>query len=309
MLPLGPKWLDLNGAAGAAGMAIFFSLSGFLITKNLLDGQPVISFFVRRAARILPLAYLYLFVVWALFSTPPWTLLQNLFFLENYTYSWMEDGHFWSLCVEVHFYLVIGAIVFFLRSKGILLLLPLACIAVTAIRIWNGATIDIQTHLRVDEICSGGCVAIVYHYRMLDKIKSRATFLLFAASLLAISSWNYSEWLQYIRPYVAALLLVTALTLSPSMLRSALASVAVGYVAKISYALYVIHPLTVHGWMNEGSVLERYALKRPVSFIITFLLAHLSTFYYESRWIDLSKRLLRRGIAKEVTSAKVAASE
>src|ERR1700704_5360470 len=80
LLPLSPKWLDLNEAAGAMGMAIFFSLSGFLITQNLLSGQPVATFFLRRAARILPLAYLYLMVVWVFFSPSAWTLVQNLLF-------------------------------------------------------------------------------------------------------------------------------------------------------------------------------------------------------------------------------------
>jgi len=293
LLPLGPKWLDLNEAVGAMGMAIFFSLSGFLITKNLLDGQPVATFFVRRAARILPLAYLYLLVVWVIFPTTSWTFLQNLLFVENYTYSWMEDGHFWSLCVEVHFYLVIGTAVLFFGTRGALLI-PAACIAVTAVRGWNGTFIDIQTHLRVDEICSGGCIAIAYHYRMLEKISTGAMFFLLVASLLAISSWHNSEWLQYLRPYFAGLLLITALTIEPSALRSVLASRAAAYVAKVSYALYVIHPLTAHGWMDSGSTFQRYALKRPITFALTFLLAHLSTFYYEAKWIELSKKFRRR---------------
>jgi peptidoglycan/LPS O-acetylase OafA/YrhL len=62
MLPLGPRWLRLNETAGATGMAIFFSLSGFLITRNLLSGQSVPTFLLRRGAPILPLAYLYLIV-------------------------------------------------------------------------------------------------------------------------------------------------------------------------------------------------------------------------------------------------------
>jgi peptidoglycan/LPS O-acetylase OafA/YrhL len=56
------------------------------------------------------------------------------------------------------------------------------------------------------------------------------------------------------------------------------------YVANISYALYVIHPLTAYGWMNEGSVLIKYLLKRPISLVLTFTLAHLSTFYWERPW-------------------------
>ena len=36
MLPLGPKVLQLNEAAGAMGMSLFFALSGFLIVSGLI---------------------------------------------------------------------------------------------------------------------------------------------------------------------------------------------------------------------------------------------------------------------------------
>jgi peptidoglycan/LPS O-acetylase OafA/YrhL len=65
------------------------------------------------------------------------------------------------------------------------------------------------------------------------------------------------------------------------------------YVAAISYALYVIHPLVGDTWLGSGETLERYA-KRPLLFAAVFLLAHISTFYFECRWIDFGKRLSRR---------------
>ena len=39
------------------------------------------------------------------------------------------------------------------------------------------------------------------------------------------------------------------------------------YIARISYALYIWHPLMVFGWMNTGSDLVRYLIKRPVSYV------------------------------------------
>jgi hypothetical protein len=52
----------------------------------------------------------------------------------------------------------------------------------------------------------------------------------------------------------------------------------------------VIHPLTMLGWLGSGGALEKY-LKRPICFVLTFDLAHLSTFRYKRRWIALDKRL------------------
>ena len=62
------------------------------------------------------------------------------------------------------------------------------------------------------------------------------------------------------------------------------------YVAGISYALYVIHPMLAASWLGSGDLIEKYA-KRPLLFAALFLLAHLSTGYYERRWIALGKRL------------------
>src|SRR5262249_1990753 len=97
MLPLGPKFLQLNWTAGAMGMALFFALSGFLITSYLLAGQTPLEFAVRRLTRILPLAYIYLAITCLLFSYNPHAFLTGLLFFENYDFSALNDWnrHFW----------------------------------------------------------------------------------------------------------------------------------------------------------------------------------------------------------------------
>ena len=66
------------------------------------------------------------------------------------------------------------------------------------------------------------------------------------------------------------------------------------YIASISYALYVIHGALNHTWLGSGDTLEKYA-KRPLLLLTTFVLAHLSTKYYESYWIKLGKRFTKIG--------------
>jgi hypothetical protein len=63
MLPLGPRSWALNGPVAALGMAIFFTLSGFLVVSILLRDQNIIAFAIKRVARILPLAWAVLVVV------------------------------------------------------------------------------------------------------------------------------------------------------------------------------------------------------------------------------------------------------
>ena len=50
LLPLGPKPWKLNYSAGILGMALFFTLSGFLITRALLREQNVAAFLIRRCS-------------------------------------------------------------------------------------------------------------------------------------------------------------------------------------------------------------------------------------------------------------------
>ena len=117
-----PEWLKrarLWFAPGEFGVEIFFVLSGFLITRILLAeherGRPVRWFLLRRALRIFPIYYLLLAIVWLQRGGDdvPWCAV----YLSNF---WFAFGggitsltHTWSLCVEVHFYLLWPPIVAF----------------------------------------------------------------------------------------------------------------------------------------------------------------------------------------------------
>jgi peptidoglycan/LPS O-acetylase OafA/YrhL len=293
MLPLGPKVWRLNETAGAMGMSLFFALSGFLITSGLMRNSRVDEFLVRRLARILPLAYAYTFVVFLIFSLNPKALLWTDLFVVNYLPQYLDTGwtnHFWSLCVEMQFYLAIALVILIAGRRGTLIVWP-ACLTVTLLRVEAGAYIDVVTHLRVDEILSGACIATLHPNRSI--FRGSFSSMIFATLLWAISAWPLADACQYLRPYTTGFLLFTALGYGAANSATLLASRPLRYIATISYALYVIHPATVYGWMNEGSTATRYLLKRPVSFALTFIFAHLSTFYWESRWQSAARRWLK----------------
>lgn len=73
-------------------------------------------------------------------------------------------SHFWSLCVEMHFYLFVGLLVGMLGRRG-LLALPLLAAAITLWRIKDGVYINVNTHYRVDKICAGAAIALCYGER------------------------------------------------------------------------------------------------------------------------------------------------
>ena len=293
MLPLGPKWLQLNGMAATAGLSIFFCLSGFLIVSMLLRNSNVLSFFARRLFRILPLAWLVLLAMLIVQQAGSGAWYSNLLFYANLVpHALLPHGeHLWSLSVEMQFYVAAGLTVAALGSRG-LLLVPAACIAVTLARVIYGMEISIITWFRVDEILAGGTLALFLNLSPLAPVArkwpSAVSLLLIAA--LFLTSHELLGPANYFRPYAAALLVYSTIYRREGLLQAALSSKLLCYFAKTSYALYVIHPLTEAGWLGEGDVFTKYA-KRLISFTLTFFVAHISTMYYEKYWNELGHRL------------------
>jgi len=293
LIPLGPKALELNAVAGAMGMSLFFALSGFLITSGLIENQNITEFLARRSARILPLAYVYTLVVFLIFSFDPKALLWTNLFAVNYLTQYINDwnAHFWSLCVEMQFYFAIALVVLVGGRKGLWIVWP-ACLAITLFRVNAGEYINIRTHLRVDEILSGACVATLWQNGF--KFRVWPAVMAVASLLWAFSAWPSAGAVQYFRPYTTALLLLASLNYGTMNPHTLLASRSLRYIATISYALYVIHPATAFGWMNEGGAEVKYLIKRPISLALTFLLAHISTFYWERGWQSAARRWLQK---------------
>ena len=295
MLPLGPSWLELNLATGLAGMSIFFTLSGFLITSTLIKHPSVPNFIIRRLARILPLAYLGIVVYGLVARSGLDYYVSSFLFLGNYTMLLRPSSHYWSLCVEMHFYLFIALLVIMLGTRG-LPLLSLLALVVTGIRIHQNVFYGIQTYFRVDEILTGCTLALAWHGQLgrlgltiadvLRRVPLAIWMLLFAGSCHE----SFGP-LGYARPYLGTSMVGHTL-LRDDINWSFLKSAWLRYIAEISYALYIIHPLTMKGWLGSGDKWIKYT-KRPLSFALTFALAHLSTFHMERHFIAWSKQLTR----------------
>ncbi len=296
MLPIGPKVLQFNDMIATTGMSLFFILSGFLIISMLLRNTNVASFIVRRVFRIVPLAWAFL-IIFLTFNGADWEQWQaNLLFYANLRPDYLLDNsnHFWSLCVEMQFYAAI-ALAVALAGRWGLVLVPIACLAVTATRIANGVPVATITWFRIDEILAGGCLALAFGSAQVSNAAANlpafTPFLL--VPLLLASCHPALGSLNYARPYFAALLIGSTILRPKDALQRLLCGRTLAYLAQISFALYVIHPVTYAGWMGQGDVLVRYT-KRIGSFILSFLFAHISTKYYEKYWIRFGHRLAAR---------------
>ena len=96
---------------GAMGVWLFYILSGFLLTKILLQKLPeslspsgLAKYLIRRVARILPLYYSTLTLVMFIEGRGPLWLFQHFTFQR-------ADGHFWSIPQEELFYVMLPVLV------------------------------------------------------------------------------------------------------------------------------------------------------------------------------------------------------
>lgn len=124
---------------GGSGVYVFFAISGILICTRLLEEERLSGainlrgFYIRRLLRIQPAALMYLAVVAAVmllgWFPQAWRFWWGAVFLyRNFqidiTSFWASTkgfltGHFWTLAVEEHFYLLLSLFLFFVTRRRV----------------------------------------------------------------------------------------------------------------------------------------------------------------------------------------------
>jgi peptidoglycan/LPS O-acetylase OafA/YrhL len=267
-----------------SGVDLFFVLSGFLITGILLRArdQPsyFTNFYMRRALRIFPLYYGALIVIFLLLphvaaiDTPGirrvyasqgwlWAYSEDLaIFTHNDDFfdpDWLWVGHFWSLAVEEHFYLVWPLVVFFCRRRT-LVIISLALIVATPLvrslmlfRHLDMAMIYTQTFSRTDELAMGGLLAVMaerFSYEQLARyarwaVAGSVAYLVLAMAIQRGPLW-WGHWTA-LGPGFSALalgatgLLVFAQSPHGNFLSRVLQGRVLRTFGKYSYGTYVLH--------------------------------------------------------------------
>jgi peptidoglycan/LPS O-acetylase OafA/YrhL len=232
---------------GYMGVDLFFVLSGFLITTLLLEDGRLGSFYMRRAARLLPP----LLPVIIVCSPLGWARLGEAFLYAANFFSGFEPqhvvvavSHLWSLAEEEQFYLLwpLALVTFAGRRERLALVLAALFLALVAYRIMlaeTGAGLG-RLYYLPDTHADGlllGCLAALLRPRI------GAAFgrigLVGVLAFFAIGVWTVG-WLAFGLPLfeIAAVLLVLAaadgrlpeLTARPLV-----------WLGLISYSLYLWH--------------------------------------------------------------------
>lgn len=174
------------GPLGAIGVGLFFVLSGFLITRILLNcrdkidqgqstpGRMLKQFYVRRFLRIFPLFYGTIAVLWIFdvtgFRDRVWwhlTYLSNILFsIRDFPRgpNYPLERHFWSLSVEEQFYLVWPFLILFAPRKklGGLILLTILIGPLWRVLIqMNEVNLGLHRRSLLDQWATPGCLDLL----------------------------------------------------------------------------------------------------------------------------------------------------
>ncbi len=276
-------------SAGWGSVQLFFVLSGFLITRILLEAQGSDSyfrtFFTRRALRIFPLYYLSLIV--AVFVLPRligasefserihanqwwhWFYLSNWASPFGHTVPGM--AHFWSVAVEEQFYLVWPFVVFFVPKRRLAMVCGAVLIATPLIR-WGIRMSDLPpsaayqfTIARWDALACGALLAIVLQepkgQKFLDLNVRRITIatagVLGIVTALRHGLQENDLWVQVVAQTCFFLLSAAVVfsaqdvrAQSTSRLNRVLSSHLLTFFGKYSYAIYLFH-FPIHTALGE----------------------------------------------------------
>jgi len=309
-----PRGLDLAGF----GVSIFFAISGFLITfllQNEKDLQPISikNFYLRRILRIWPLYYLYLIlaVITILvlgFDLNIKSLLFYIFFAANIPYIINIPlrflSHYWSLGVEEQFYLFWPWV-----NKKINRIIPFiisAIVILTGTKLFlhlfhPGSLVERTIHItRFHCMLMGALGAILY------KQKNKLFLKLTDNKLSQLISLTFIFLLIINRFHIASVLdneIISAVTvvviIGQINTRNRLLNLDANvfdFLGKISYGIYVYHPLVILMFTKLLTGMEMQSVYKYILVYVsitgaTVLTAYLSYEYIEKHFLKLKRKV------------------
>jgi peptidoglycan/LPS O-acetylase OafA/YrhL len=305
---------------GGFGVMLFFVLSGFLITRGLLgelrdrDRIDLGRFYLRRAARLLPVFYAYLLagaILLTLIHRPvPWgAIWSSSVYVINYYQAFTGAAshylsHCWSLAVEEQFYMLWPLALLLVHRwvkvtwQGVLGLTLLLIGCRLAWVTWGASDEYLYRALetRGDQLAIGGLLACAMASprarAWFCRIPARPWVLMACLGLIALSfnTFRGSNVLKYaigfsIESWLVtfALPLVILLANQREHLAARLLNAGwVTWIGRISYGIYLFHPMVLHPVrhaLGRAGLPETPAIL--LSMLAVALVAHCSFRWFE----------------------------
>ena len=222
---------------------VFFALSGFLITRNLLDDElnthRFRNFYVNRALRIVPAYLLLLLIIFGLLPSNQVMAqalqgVPNLWWFLTYAFNFeiaVHDGwpanhlmnHFWSLCVEEQFYLLWPPLVYLVHQRwrvhllaGMFVIAGGAEILLLMQRV-DWAVIHTSVFTRLDSLVIGAVAAFLHRSSKRMSVVPVFTLVFWLCSAVLVSCGVATSGLRFTlwhsHPVVHPVLMVWSATL------------------------------------------------------------------------------------------------
>lgn len=247
-------------AVGAAGVDIFFVLSGIVMVVSTREGMSPTDFAWRRLIRVVPLYWIataavlpYLF--WRYGQTPSSEhIISSLLFLpppEHLVYPLLYPG--WSLNYEMFFYGLLAFSLFWGLRGFIFVAILTASLAAAGSR--TGVfPINYYLNPHLLEFSGGLLIGWAVRHRHLP-IDNRAGAILLAASVV-LFAWNSGPPganVAVLWGGPAAFMVLGVMAFEQARL---VRSRAVQIVGDASYSIYLFHPFVIWGadWIFGGSL-------------------------------------------------------
>ncbi len=306
-------WLYYGSLWGWSGVIIFFVMSGFLITSNLLGTRDKPHYFhnfhARRALRIWPVYILVLVVcylnapwfigpsIWDAVKAAPW--LAYIFFVQNLFHLTLPPaiGPTWALAIEEQYYFIWAPAVRFLQRPSMLAtLLSAALIGSPLLRLGPHAWLTpTHTLIHLDGIALGSLMALgVYTLPISRRVwlwmGLGGTVLGFLAAATVAGGTAFLDSALALC-FGGAVLTLVASTGARNPLCAALRRGPLAYYGRISYGLYMIHIMIFiyFGWFDLR--MDRYGTAGNLA-VVAFRLAA-STAAATVLWYGFESRILK----------------
>lgn len=301
---------------GYLGVDVFFVLSGYLMALVLSRHQQIgwsemKAFYGRRLARIAPAAFVVAAITapFALFSLLPFDMrdfsasmvglvtgILNIMVANNIGYfSPLADSqpllHYWSLMVELHFYLLIPLVFWLsLRFRWSLLLLATILLVVSLgyahYRVYQSPN-DAYYLLasRAWEFLAGVILFLIGGRLKAEWLHAAAPWVGLAVVLWGFLFFDssYSHPSLYTVPFILGVALLMWMPVQHP-LGSALSSRPLVYLGDISYSVYLWHNVLIVLVTQKMGALQ--PLSAALIFVATLVLAHLTRIYIEQPFLQ-----------------------
>jgi len=310
---------------GALGVQIFFVLSGFLITSLLLKEKlkygkvSLRNFYIRRILRIVPVAYLFLFVLMTLnyvfqLHLSFLSFLASALYVKNfhlkYNGNWF-NGHFWTLSVEEQFYIIFP----FLLVYSVKNYVRVVILLIFAIPLWRylafhnvGAfytnlvlhkTLYLLINLLGDgtvSILIGSMISILMFRGLLPRINTNSNRYLGLGlcvnGMIILISGNYFPDYTYLISLLfsltVAILIYVTLNNENDYLNHFLKAKLLIRLGILSYSIYIWQQIFLYQqpWENSFKCAHSLFINLP----LLFMTAYLSYNFFEFKFLKLKDR-------------------